>query len=106
MRLGESGVGQQLQTGYIAPVTPEQTVENLITMIVPRARQRTRTAAGDDLEFRKWWIAGEVLIWIHIKIGLMVNSEQAYLIQIDHFFKRFHKAKTQKTVSLPHVFAV
>ena len=106
MRPGKSLVGQQLKASQVAPVTPEQKVEDIIAMIVPCARQRTRVPAGNDFEFRKWRIAGEIFIGINRQILGMVNGQQPYLIQVDYLFQRFHQTKTQKTVPWLQVFAI
>ncbi len=98
MRLGESFVGQRLKAGYIAPVTPEKKVEDIMALVIPGARQRTGVSAGDDFEFREWRIAGEIFVWINIQISRMIDGQQAHLVEINDLFKRFHEAETQETM--------
>src|SRR5215467_6199627 len=61
--------------------------------------------AGDDFEFRKRRIAGEVLVGKDLQILRMVDGQKAHLVDVNDFFERLHETKTQETMALADVLA-
>src|SRR5215831_18274398 len=63
--------------------------------VIPGAGQRARMAAGDDFEFGKRRIAGEVFVRKDLEILGMVDGQETHLIHIHHLFERFHKTHAE-----------
>ena len=100
VRLGEA---LELQDIEIAKVTMRQQVgQNIVTMLVPRARRRTGIAAVDNFERRIRRVAGEIFVGENIDSGRMVHGQQLHLIEIDRFFQRLHETETEFAVFFAH----
>jgi hypothetical protein len=80
MRLGEPEEWQHFEVTEI--MMREQIWEDIMAVLVPRPRGRTRTPAKYNL--KRWIrrIAGEIFVGIDVNIGRMIDREQLYLVQI------------------------
>ena len=80
--------------------------QNVVSVLIPRARWRLRAAAGYNFEIWIRRIAGKIFVGKNVYVRGMVDREQLYLVEINRFFQGFHEAEAELAIFFANGVAI